>query len=424
MFVDEVTVAIEAGKGGDGCTSFRREKFVEMGGPNGGNGGKGSSIIFATEAGLKTLIDLKMMKHIKGPKGMNGKGSNQNGANAEDIIVKIPLGTTITDVETGDVLADLTKIGESFTIARGGRGGRGNRAFATHENPAPKMSELGEPGEKILVKCELKVLADVGLVGMPSVGKSTLLSMISNCKPKIGAYHFTTLSPNLGVIKQNDMSYVIADLPGLIEGASEGIGLGHLFLRHAMRTKVIAHVLDMAGTEGRDPLEDYEKIKEELIKYDEKLIKKPHIIIANKMDIEEAQENLKRFQDKYREEQVYPISALEKEGLDELLTSLGHLVASLEDVTLYEEETMKESHVLYKYKKETPFTITRENDLWVLKGHEIETLFYMTRFNEDESVERFGRKLRGMGVEEALEKAGAKRGDEVKILDYIFIFKE
>ncbi len=424
MFVDEVTVAIEAGKGGDGCTSFRREKFVEMGGPNGGNGGKGSSIIFATEAGLKTLIDLKMMKHIKGPKGMNGKGSNQNGANAEDIIVKIPLGTTITDVETGDVLADLTKIGESFTIARGGRGGRGNRAFATHENPAPKMSELGEPGEKILIKCELKVLADVGLVGMPSVGKSTLLSMISNCKPKIGAYHFTTLSPNLGVIKQNDMSYVIADLPGLIEGASEGIGLGHLFLRHAMRTKVIAHVLDMAGTEGRDPLEDYEKIKEELIKYDEKLIKKPHIIIANKMDIEEAQENLKRFQDKYREEQVYPISALEKEGLDELLTSLGHLVASLEDVTLYEEETMKESHVLYKYKKETPFTITRENDLWVLKGHEIETLFYMTRFNEDESVERFGRKLRGMGVEEALEKAGAKRGDEVKILDYIFIFKE
>ncbi len=424
MFVDEVTVAIEAGKGGDGCTSFRREKFVEMGGPNGGNGGKGSSIIFATEAGLKTLIDLKMMKHIKGPKGMNGKGSNQNGANAEDIIVKIPLGTTITDVETGDVLADLTKIGESFTIARGGRGGRGNRAFATHENPAPKMSELGEPGEKILVKCELKVLADVGLVGMPSVGKSTLLSMISNCKPKIGAYHFTTLSPNLGVIKQNDMSYVIADLPGLIEGASEGIGLGHLFLRHAMRTKVIAHVLDMAGTEGRDPLEDYEKIKEELIKYDEKLIKKPHIIIANKMDIEGAQENLQRFQDKYREEQVYPISALEKEGLDELLTSLGHLVASLEDVTLYEEETMKESHVLYKYKKETPFTITRENDLWVLKGHEIETLFYMTRFNEDESVERFGRKLRGMGVEEALEKAGAKRGDEVKILDYIFIFKE
>ncbi len=424
MFVDEVTIAVEAGKGGDGCTSFRREKFIEMGGPNGGNGGKGSSIIFETEAGLKTLIDLKMMKHIKGTKGINGKGSNQNGANAEDITIKIPLGTTITDVETGDVLADLTKIGESFIVARGGRGGRGNRAFATHENPAPKMSELGEPGEMRLVKCELKVLADVGLVGMPSVGKSTLLSMISNCKPKIGAYHFTTLSPNLGVIKQGDFSYVIADLPGLIEGASEGIGLGHLFLRHAMRTKVIAHVLDMAGTEGRDPIDDYEKIKEELLKYDEKLLKKPHIVIANKMDVSGAEENLKRFQEKYKEEQVFPVSALEKQGLEELLSSLGELVSSLDEVNLYDEETMKESHVLYKYKKENPFTITRENDVWVLKGHEIETLFYMTRFNEDESVQRFGRKLRGMGVEEALEQVGAKRGDEVKILDYIFIFKE
>ena len=214
MFVDEIKIKIEAGRGGDGCTSFRREKYIEMGGPNGGNGGKGADIIFETDSGLKTLIDLKMMKHIKGEKGTNGKGSDRNGANAEDIIIKVPLGTTILDEETGLVIADLTSIGESVVVAKGGRGGRGNKAFATHEVPAPRMSELGEPGEIKFIKCELKMLADVGLVGMPSVGKSTILSMISSCKPKIGAYHFTTLSPNLGVVKLNDeRSFVMADLP-------------------------------------------------------------------------------------------------------------------------------------------------------------------------------------------------------------------
>ena len=231
MFADEVVIDVIAGKGGDGCTSFRREWCVELGGPNGGNGGRGASIIFATEPGLKTLIDLKMMKHVKGEKGVNGKGSNRNGSNADDVIVKVPLGTTIINAETNEVMADLTKIGESIVVARGGRGGRGNRAFATHDNPAPKMSELGEPGEHILVKCELKVLADVGLVGMPSVGKSTLINMISNANARVGAYHFTTLNPNLGVVKlKGDRTFVMADLPGLIEGASEGVGLGIKFL--------------------------------------------------------------------------------------------------------------------------------------------------------------------------------------------------
>ena len=236
MFVDEINIKIEAGRGGDGCTSFRREKYIEMGGPNGGNGGRGANIIFKTDIGLRTLIDLKMMKHIKGDKGTNGKGSDRNGANAEDIVIKVPLGTTITDNETGLIIADLTNEGEEVIVCHGGRGGRGNKAFATQEVPAPRMSELGEPGETKFVKCELKMLADVGLVGMPSVGKSTILSMISSCKPKIGAYHFTTLSPNLGVIKLNDdRNFVMADLPGLIEGASSGIGLGDKFLRHAMR---------------------------------------------------------------------------------------------------------------------------------------------------------------------------------------------
>ena len=425
MFQDEVKIKVIAGKGGDGCTSFRREKFVEMGGPNGGNGGKGASIIFKTDPGLRTLIDLHMMKQIKGDKGTNGKGSNRNGANTEDVYISVPMGTTIYDDENNIVLADLTKENEEYVVARGGRGGRGNRAFATHDNPAPRMSELGEPGESLIVRCELKVLADVGLVGMPSVGKSTLISNVSNCNAKIGAYHFTTLSPNLGVVRaRNGKTFVMADLPGLIEGAHEGVGLGDKFLRHAMRTKVIAHVLDMGGSEGRNPLEDYEIIKNELSLYDETLKNKPSIIIANKMDLENAEDNLSKFKEKYPEEKIFEISALNKEGLNDLIDYLQELVEKCDEVILYDENQLKESHVLYKFKNEKPFTVKRENNIWILSGHDIETLFYMTRFDEDESVERFGRKLRGMGVEDELERMGAKRGDEVKILDYIFIFKE
>ena len=423
MFVDEIKIKVEAGKGGDGCTSFRREKFVEMGGPNGGNGGHGADIIFETDPGLKTLIDLKMMKHIKGQKGINGKGSDRNGANAEDIIIKVPLGTTITDLDTGLIIADLTTIGESVVVAKGGRGGRGNHAFATHETPAPRMSELGEPGEVKYIKCELKMLADVGLVGMPSVGKSTILSMISSCKPKIGAYHFTTLSPNLGVVKLNDgRSFVMADLPGLIEGASEGIGLGDKFLRHAMRTKVIAHVIDMGSFEGRDPIEDYENIYKELKNFDERLINKPSIIIANKMDLPGAKENLEKFRNKFKETEIYEVSAIMKQGFDTLIIRLADIVSNTETVELYKDEDYV-SHVLYKFNDSKPYTITRENDLWVIRGKEIEKIFKMTRFTEDESVARFARKLKGMGIEDDLEKMGAKRGDEVQIDDYIFEFK-
>lgn len=424
MFVDEIKIKIEAGRGGDGCTSFRREKYIEMGGPNGGNGGRGADIIFETDPGLKTLIDLKMMKHIKGEKGVNGKGSERNGANADDVIIKVPLGTTITDEDTGLVIADLTTIGESVVVAKGGRGGRGNKAFATHEVPAPRMSELGEPGESKYIKCELKMLADVGLVGMPSVGKSTILSMISSCKPKIGAYHFTTLSPNLGVVKLNDdRCFVMADLPGLIEGASSGIGLGDKFLRHAMRTKVIAHVIDMGAFEGRDPIEDYENIYNELKNYDERLINKPSIIIANKMDIEGAKENLNRFRDKYPEAEIYEVSAIMQQGFDSLIIRLADIVESTATVELYKEEEYA-SHVLYKFNDAKPYTITRENDVWVIRGKEVEKLFEMTRFNEDESVARFGRKLKGMGIDADLEAMGAKRGDEVQIKEYIFEFKD
>lgn len=424
MFVDEVTVLLLAGKGGDGCTSFRREKYVAMGGPNGGNGGHGASIIFRVDKGLKTLVDLKMMKHIRGDKGKNGEGSNRHGADTPDVIIKVPSGTTITNLETNTVIADLVHDGEEVVVARGGRGGRGNRAFATHENPAPKMSELGEPGEVVKIKCELKMLADVGLVGLPSVGKSTLINCVSNANAKVGAYHFTTLIPNLGVVKiPGKEDFVIADLPGLIEGAAEGIGLGHKFLKHAMRTKVIAHVVDMSASEGRNPIDDYENIIKELSNYDESLIKKPHIIIANKMDIAEAKDNLEEFKKKYPDDKIYEVSAINNSGLDVVMNDLADLVSSLDDVTLY-NDLEKESHILYKFDNSKPFTIKRENNVWVLSGKEIETLFYMTRFNEEESVERFGRKLRGMGVEEELEKMGAERGDEVKILDYIFVFKD
>ncbi len=425
MYVDEVVVKIIAGKGGDGCTSFRREKFIPFGGPNGGSGGKGADIIFKVDKGLKTLVDLKYAKQIKGEKGTNGKGSNKHGADAKNVIIKVPEGTTVFDKDTGLVLCDLVEDGQEFVICHGGRGGRGNVAFATQENPAPKMSEYGEPGEERLVKCELKVLADVGLVGMPSVGKSTLLSMISNANPKIAAYHFTTLNPNLGVVKlKDDRSFVMADLPGLIEGASTGAGLGEKFLKHAMRTKVIAHVIDMGVFEGRNPIEDYEIIRKEIEAYDEKLARKPELVVANKMDLPDAKKNLEDFKKKYPDKKVVTISALNDEGVADLVKELADM---LEDAVLEPiyEDTSFESHVIYKFKNEKPYTITRDNEgVWIIKGDEIEKLLVMTKFQEDEGVARFARRLKAMGIDDELESLGAKPGDDVQILDYIFTFKE
>ena len=424
MFIDETTIKLIAGKGGDGCTSFRREKCRPMMGPDGGNGGKGADIIFEVDKGLKTLIDLRYQKIVKAEKGENGKGSDRNGKNASNVIIKVPEGTTLIDLDTNLVIVDLIKDKEQFVVAHGGRGGRGNKAFATHENPAPKISEKGEPGEERIIKCELKVLADVGLVGMPSVGKSTLLALIISSKPKIAAYHFTTLNPNLGVVKLKDhRSFVMADLPGLIENASEGAGLGHKFLKHAMRTRVIAHVIDMGAFEGRNPINDYEIIRKEIENYSEKLAKKKEIIIANKMDLPNALENLKKFKKKYPNLPIIGISALNNENVNEALFMIADVLDEIKNEPLYNEE-VTEDHVFYKFKKEKPYTITNDNGVWVIKGKEIEKLFMMTRFEEDESVMRFARKLRGMGVEDELEKAGAKRGDEVQILDYVFVFKD
>lgn len=421
MFVDELNIKLMAGPGGDGCTSFRREKFVPMGGPDGGNGGRGASIIFKVDKNLKTLVDLSYRKIIKAPKGENGKGANKYGKNAEDIIIMVPEGTTVINTKTNEVMADLITDGEEFVAAKGGRGGKGNKSFATHDVPAPKFSEKGEPGEEVIVKLELKVLADVGLVGMPSVGKSTILSVISASKPKIAAYHFTTLNPNLGVVKlKNNESFIMADLPGLIEGASEGIGLGTLFLKHAMRTRILAHVVDMGSSEGRDPIEDYKIIRNEICKYSEILKNKKEVVIASKMDLENSKENLEKFKKAYPEILVIPISCYEMTGIEEMLTKLNEILKDIPKEDLYPKESFK----MYKYEDLKPYSIKRDGNIWIVSGKEIETLLLMTKFNEDEGVLRFARKFKGMGIEDELESLGAKKGDEVQILDYMFTFKD
>ena len=424
MFVDEVVLSVIAGSGGDGCTAFRREKYVEMGGPFGGNGGKGSDIIFKVDEGLHTLLDLRYQKQIKGSKGENGKGKNQHGKNSPDVIVKVPLGTVVTDMDTGLIVCDLKKKDDSFIVAKGGRGGRGNTAFKTQTNTAPDFSENGEPGEERTLKVEVKMLADVGLVGLPSVGKSTIISSISRSKPKIAAYHFTTLSPNLGVTKTDDnYSYVVADLPGLIEGASHGEGLGDKFLRHIERTKVIAHVIDMASVEGRNPYEDYVLINNELNEFNPKLLKKPMIIIANKMDLEDSKENLKKFKEKVSDKEIFEVSGATGEGLRDVVNYLGKLLQELPEEELFDDDKI-ESHVLYKFKKEEKYTIEKEDDVWVIKGDEIEKLFKMTKFSSDEAVYRFAKKLTRMGIDKKLESLGAKEGDQVRILDFYFDYRK
>lgn len=424
MFTDEVIVELYAGDGGNGCMAFRREKFVPMGGPFGGNGGRGSNIIFKVDEGLNTLVDLRYNRIIRGKKGTNGEGKAKNGKNAEDLIIKVPIGTVITDVETNLIIADLTKKDDEAIIAYGGRGGRGNIAFATRTNPAPSFAENGEPGEYKKVKVELKLLADVGLVGLPSVGKSTIISKISASKPKIAAYHFTTLTPNLGVVRVSDSkSFVVADLPGLIKGASLGEGLGDKFLKHIERTRIIAHVIDMSGFEGRKPYEDYLLINKELEDFNKSLLLKPQIIIANKMDIPTSTENLKEFRKKVKNVEIFEVSAMNNQGMKEVLIKLSKMLDTIEKKPLYEEEKF-ESHILYKFKKEQPFSITKDGNVWVVSGKEVEKLLRMTRFTTDEAAKRFANKLRRMGIDEKLKEMGAVDGDYVRILDLEFEFSE
>lgn len=424
MFTDEVIVELYAGDGGNGCMAFRREKYIPMGGPYGGNGGKGSNIIFKVDEGLNTLVDLRYNKIIKGIKGQNGEGKSKHGKSANDVIIKVPIGTVVTDTETNLIIADLTKKDDEAIIAYGGRGGRGNMAFATRANPAPAFAENGEPGEYKKVKVELKLIADVGLVGMPSVGKSTIISKISASKPKIAAYHFTTLTPNLGVVRVNESkSFVVADLPGLIKGASLGEGLGDRFLKHIERTRIIAHVIDMSGFEGRDPYDDYITINEELKNFKTNLLEKPQIIVANKMDLEMSKENIKKFKEKVKNIKIFEISAMNNEGMKDVLRELSDMLDTIEKKPLYEEERF-ESHILYKFKKEQPFNITKEGNTWVVTGKEVEKLLKMTRFSTDEAAKRFANKLRNMGIDDKLKELGAIDGDTVKIIDLELEYKE
>ncbi|WP_071395901.1 GTPase ObgE [Bacillus tuaregi] len=429
MFVDRVKVYVKGGDGGNGMVAFRREKYVPKGGPAGGDGGKGADVVFEVEEGLRTLMDFRYQRHFKAQRGEHGMSKNQHGRGAKDMIVKVPPGTVVTDADTGAVIADLTEHGQRAVIAKGGRGGRGNSRFATPANPAPELSEHGEPGQERDIVLELKLLADVGLVGFPSVGKSTLLSVVSSAKPKIADYHFTTLVPNLGMVETEDnRSFVMADLPGLIEGAHSGVGLGHQFLRHIERTRVIVHVIDMAATEGRDPYEDYLTINKELEQYNLRLMERPQIIVANKMDMPEAEEQLAKFKEKLQEDYpIFPISAITRKGLRDLLYAIADKLEDTPEFPLQAEtEDTSVHHVLYKHEGEQKeFEITRDPDgSFVLSGDAVEKLFKMTDFSRDESVKRFARQLRGMGVDEALREKGAKDGDTVRLLEFEFEFIE
>ncbi|HEM9225654.1 TPA: GTPase ObgE [Streptococcus agalactiae] len=433
MFLDTAKISVKAGRGGDGMVAFRREKYVPNGGPWGGDGGKGGSVIFKVNEGLRTLMDFRYNRNFKAKAGEKGMTKGMHGRGAEDLIVSLPPGTTVRDATTGKVITDLVEHDQEFVVARGGRGGRGNIRFATPRNPAPEIAENGEPGEERELQLELKILADVGLVGFPSVGKSTLLSVVSAAKPKIGAYHFTTIVPNLGMVRtKSGDSFAMADLPGLIEGASQGVGLGTQFLRHIERTRVILHVIDMSASEGRDPYDDYVSINNELETYNLRLMERPQIIVANKMDMPDSEENLAAFKEKlaanYDEfddmPMIFPISSLAHQGLEKLMDATAELLANTEEFLLYDETDMQEDEAYYGFNEdERPFEITRDDDAtWVLYGDKLEKLFVMTNMERDESIMKFARQLRGMGVDEALRERGAKDGDIVRIGNFEFEF--
>lgn len=421
-FIDCVKIYVQAGTGGNGTVAFRREAHVPKGGPSGGDGGRGGSVIFVATNSLSTLLDLRYYREYKAQNGEKGHAKKMHGADADDLVIRVPVGTCVYDDDTGNIIANLTKDGQRAVIAKGGRGGRGNARFASSRNPAPKICENGEPGEKFNLRVELKLLADVGLVGFPSVGKSTLLSVVSKARPQIADYHFTTIVPNLGVVQVKDgRSFVMADLPGLIEGASQGKGLGHQFLRHIERCRVIVHIIDMSGSEGRDPYEDYVTINKELGEYEYRLLERPQIIVANKMDGDEAEENLKKFKEKLGDQKVFPIIAPIHEGIDAVLYAVADALETAPDFFNQEEE---QESVLYTYKEdEKPFTIhNKGNGVWEVTGKKVERLVQMASFTTDDGFQRFALQIRNMGIDDALREAGCEDGDTVRLYDFEFEF--
>lgn len=415
MFIDRARIFVQSGKGGDGMSSFRHEKFVPKGGPNGGDGGQGGNVVLVADRNVNTLVDFRYRRLFKAKPGGKGEGSNKYGRNAEDLLITVPLGTIVKDEESGQIMADLSRDGQQAIVAKGGRGGRGNWHFRTSANRTPTFAERGEPGEERWLRLELKVLADVGLLGYPSVGKSSILRKVSAAQPEVAAYHFTTLNPILGVVDLPDhRSFVMADIPGLIDGASEGVGLGHDFLRHIERTKILIHVLDISGLEGRDPIEDYEKINAELAKYSEKLSRKRQIVAANKIDLlDDESDNLERLMDYMAERgiEVYPICAMNGDGMDGLLERVWTL---LEEYVEEPDETTEE--VVYKAQNKPDFEITRDADgAFVITGARIENLVAMTNFDDDQSLRRFQRIWRYMELDKLLQEHGIQEGNTVRI---------
>ena len=421
QFVDKARIVIKAGDGGDGCASFHREKFVARGGPDGGDGGRGGSVFFVADSNMDTLLDFKFARFYRAENGEKGRAGRSSGKNGQDLIIKVPVGTVVRDVETGAVAADLNTAGRQKVVLHGGRGGRGNCRFATPTRQSPRFAQ---PGQKTLereVELELKTIADVGLIGLPNVGKSTILSVLTSAKPKIANYHFTTLTPNLGVVKRYDKSFVLADIPGLIEGAAEGAGLGHDFLRHIERTRLLVHVIDVSGSEGRDPVDDYFKIKGELTRYSPRLGELKQVVAANKMDVTGAQDNLDRLREALKSEdvEVFPVSAAMVKGFDALIDCLVKTLDTLPKTYEFEEEGITETH-----RYEPGFNIEKDGDVFVVTGGSVDYILDTTYADDEGSMRRFQQFLIREGIIDALRKAGATEESVVRMGEWEFDFIE
>ena len=420
MFVDVAKIFIKGGDGGNGAVSFRREKYIPRGGPDGGDGGDGGNVIFVVDSGMHTLMDFRYRRHYKAESGQNGGNSNRKGRNGKDLYIKVPPGTVIKDIETGRVLADLRYHGQQKVLARGGSGGKGNARFATSTRQAPKFAQPGHKGEERWVFLELKSIADVGLIGFPNVGKSTILSVLTSARPKIANYHFTTLAPNLGVVEvDREHSFILADIPGLIKGAHKGSGLGHDFLRHIERTRLLIHVVDVSGIEGRDPIEDFNIINNELKTYSSKLMQRPQIVVANKCDIPGYEKNLERLKEYLHPKgiKVFPVSAVQKQGFTQLLWEIVEMLKKLPEDQPFEDD---EVEIYDNIQQEPPFEITMDGDVYVVSGYFIDRLMDSINLNDDDSFQYFQRALRRRGIIDALREKGIKDGDTVRIKDIEF----
>ena len=424
MFTDYAKIIIKSGNGGDGAVTFRREKYVAAGGPDGGDGGKGGDIYFRVDPNVNTLIDFRYTKKFKAQNGENGSGGNKYGKSGEDLYIDVPIGTIIRDSETGKIVADLSKEGQVELVLKGGRGGKGNSHFATATRQVPRFAQAGEDGEEKEVILELKLLADVGLLGFPNVGKSTFLSVVTDAKPKIANYHFTTIEPNLGVVKtEKGDSFVIADIPGIIEGASEGIGLGIQFLRHVERTRLLLHVIDVSGVEGRNPVQDFHTINEELKKYSEKLSQRKQIIVANKIDIMQDDTGYKELEKLAKEQniEIFKISGATGQGIKELLNRVSEVLKTLPKEEIVDEE----DRVVYTLNDDSnDFTVRKEDGIFIIEGKAINRLMGRINIDDNESMYYFEKSLKQLGIEAELKKQGIKEGDTVKVLNWTFEWYE